>query len=79
MSETGFPVEFVPKVLTQEEVEKEFDQALHEMEMRHLRSVINQHFDEHFPGQTWRVETGGTLIANMLALRDETLQRMLDD
>lgn len=79
MSETGFPVEFVPKVLSSEEVEKEFDQALHEMEMRHLRSVINQHFDEHFPGQTWRVETGGTLIANMLALRDETLQRMLDD
>lgn len=76
MSENGFPVEFVPTLLTPEEVEGEFNLALRRMEVLHLRSVINRHVDMHFPTEQWDFVTGDLLMNNLVHLRDDTLQKM---
>lgn len=73
MSETGF----VPSRLTPEAVERQFEKALEQMEFLHLRALINQQADVHFPvDEGWQVEKGEAAMADMAAFRDEMLRAM---
>lgn len=67
---------FVPTTLTVEEVQKEFQKALWQMEYLHLRAVINQMTAQYFPDDKWQAETGNACMAELVALRDETLRKM---
>lgn len=71
-----YPVEFVPTLLTPEEVEGEFNLALRRMEVLHLRSIIDKHFDGQFPNNQWNAASGEGFMTNILLLRDDTVSKM---